>query len=90
MAAKRGGLGINLDSLIPTTLTVNEEVVATHRRKYLKGVKGKLAQYRTHQTPLVVIGQKELQADLNLEENANEPIVYVNRFLFTQTNLLCT
>lgn len=57
----------------------NEEVVATHRRKYLKGVKGKLAQYRTHQTPLVVIGQKELQADLNLEENANEPIVYVNR-----------
>ena len=29
MATKRGGLGINLDSLIPTTLTVNDEVVAT-------------------------------------------------------------
>ena len=29
MSTKRGGLGTNLDSLIPTTLTVNEEVVAT-------------------------------------------------------------
>ena len=32
MASKRGGLGINLDSLIPTNLTVNDVVVATENQ----------------------------------------------------------
>lgn len=56
-----------------------EEVLAAHRRKYFKVVKERLAQYRTHQTPLVLVAQKELLSELDLEGKANEPVVHVNR-----------
>ncbi|MFN6382369.1 MAG: hypothetical protein ACK4WL_08660, partial [Bacteroidota bacterium] len=41
--------------------------------------KERLAQYRTHQTPLVLVAQKELLSELDLEGKANEPVVHVNR-----------
>ena len=47
MATKRGGLGINLDSLIPTTLTVNEEVVATQNEIPLDQISPNPRQPRT-------------------------------------------
>lgn len=56
-----------------------EDVIAAHRKKYLKGVRERLALYRTLQTPLVIVGQKELQAELGLAEKTQEPLVFVNR-----------
>ena len=47
MAAKRGGLGINLDSLIPTSLTVNDEVVATQNEIPLNQISPNPRQPRT-------------------------------------------
>jgi ParB family chromosome partitioning protein len=47
MAAKRGGLGINLDSLIPTSLTVNDEVVATQNEIPLDQISPNPRQPRT-------------------------------------------
>jgi len=47
MATKRGGLGINLDSLIPTTLTVNDEVVATQNEIPLEQISPNPRQPRT-------------------------------------------
>ena len=47
MATKRGGLGINLDSLIPTNLTVNDEVVATQNEIPLEQISPNPRQPRT-------------------------------------------
>jgi ParB family chromosome partitioning protein len=47
MATKRGGLGINLDSLIPTSLTVNDEVVATQNEIPLDQISPNPRQPRT-------------------------------------------
>lgn len=56
-----------------------EEVIAAHRKKYLKWVRERLSQYRTLQTPLVIVGQKELQAELDLADKIQEPVVCVHR-----------
>jgi ParB family chromosome partitioning protein len=47
MAAKRGGLGINLDSLIPTSLTVDNVVVATQNEVPLEQISPNPRQPRT-------------------------------------------
>ncbi len=47
MAAKRGGLGINLDSLIPTSLTVDDVVVATQNEIPLDQISPNPRQPRT-------------------------------------------
>ncbi len=47
MATKRGGLGINLDSLIPTSLTVDNVVVATQNEVPLEQISPNPRQPRT-------------------------------------------
>jgi ParB family chromosome partitioning protein len=47
MAAKRGGLGINLDSLIPTSLTVDNVVVATQNEVPVEQISPNPRQPRT-------------------------------------------
>ena len=47
MATKRGGLGINLDSLIPTSLTVDNVVVATQNEIPLDQISPNPRQPRT-------------------------------------------
>ena len=47
MATKRGGLGINLDSLIPTSLTVDDVVVATQNEIPLDQISPNPRQPRT-------------------------------------------
>jgi ParB family transcriptional regulator, chromosome partitioning protein len=52
--ARRGGLGTNLDALIPTSLTVGEKEVATQNTVEIKDISPNPRQPRTHFDPVAL------------------------------------
>ncbi len=54
MSAKRGGLGTNLDSLIPTSLTVGDTEVATQNEVAISSISPNPRQPRTHFDPVAL------------------------------------
>ncbi|MEY3859526.1 MAG: hypothetical protein RL568_956, partial [Actinomycetota bacterium] len=52
--ARRGGLGTNLDALIPTSLTVGDKEVATQNLIEIKDISPNPRQPRTHFDPVAL------------------------------------